>query len=649
MTPSNIVVILTMALGIGLPIDHTKPAPDIESFEEEEGVHSICNGNGSLGCNYLEQLGEADFEKHYDAALHAVRARENDVKEDCTTPDGAATHPCLRRETEHMIYHWMVPPFPTAPVKEAHGYVKTFHPKFGKLLTEWIPVAATAEGEGFLQEIERRARARELFGCIGSSCLRYIVQKANEGALPATQVGGKEHAGPPSTYSLCVVESAGGMMSIPHTCNPVVIFYGGEAWVEAIVGYAKCFDFGPSPPDEKDFSEEGLDLDQRDFGYRDSNESGIGVESVGIVPELAKYGITTYDMGPTPPGAGGRASLERFESWDRALWKPPPPTGSGENIQPDFLNQAVTKVKAEDEFNQKAEREFRYTQCAAMKLKARCVARPPLFGEFGESYGFKSPYPLELMHRAAWDPYFGPPIFAWVPARLAVDGEKSVLRWFSLARASERLDCDDSYCMVFRSVPGQNKQRTLMNICRVPVGTTSAKKEVCYSVATMEDSQPGWVRAIIGFGRPEDSGGGGGVFSTSWIVRGLSLDPMAEVISRAFAAPPYSFAVDRLGTPPVIQLTASQNSRPSPILAHWREFVSVDVFLYDVGPKLTALTMKTTLQVNRQNTDRPQDWHRPSDEQETTYREQITRSMRKALERSCKTARWVNENNLDCR
>jgi hypothetical protein len=203
-------------------------------------------------------------------------------------------------------------------------------------------------------------------------------------------------------------------------------------------------------------------------------------------------------------------------------------------------------------------------------------------------------------------------MFAWVPAALAINGQKTVRDWLSLAQGHKRLDCDGWHCIVLTTRATQDRRRTLIDVCRAGAGSSSNEGDVCYSVATLEDGQPGWVRAMIGFGVSETDGGAGGVISEEWLVRGLSLDVISEVIGEKLSAPPFSFAARRLGAPPVVHLTAIQNNRSSPILSGWREFVAVDVFLYDAAPNQIALTMRATLQVNRQNTAMPPDNSRSS-------------------------------------
>jgi hypothetical protein len=99
-------------------------------------------------------------------------------------------------------------------------------------------------------------------------------------------------------------------------------------------------------------------------------------------------------------------------------------------------------------------------------------------------------------------------------------------------------------------------------------------------------------------------------------------------------------------------LIANASYRFSPILPGWREIVTVRVDLRRISwgePAFLGVTISTTRYVNRQNTDRPQDWQLPSEQQETQYLSEIRTRMKEALESLCIQTNWRNPDDLICK
>ena len=101
--PSALVLNLVMALA-STSIHDMKPAPDVESFQLDYNQDlAACRLKLEAGiCSYLGNLKVEQFEEHYAAALRAARERGDSGEVSCTTPDGSAAYPCVRRETEHL-------------------------------------------------------------------------------------------------------------------------------------------------------------------------------------------------------------------------------------------------------------------------------------------------------------------------------------------------------------------------------------------------------------------------------------------------------------------------------------------------------------------------------------------------------------------
>jgi hypothetical protein len=89
------------------------------------------------------------------------------------------------------------------------------------------------------------------------------------------------------------------------------------------------------------------------------------------------------------------------------------------------------------------------------------------------------------------------------------------------------------------------------------------------------------------------------------------------------------------------------DARSSVIFPGYREIVTVRV---DMAARYSTAcaVISTDLLVNRQNTDAPTDWHRPSSQQQSSYIAAVKSALKSQFERSCQSPRWDDDKTLIC-
>ena len=90
--------------------------------------------------------------------------------------------------------------------------------------------------------------------------------------------------------------------------------------------------------------------------------------------------------------------------------------------------------------------------------------------------------------------------------------------------------------------------------------------------------------------------------------------------------------------------------RASPVIQGWRDYITVRAFFEETdNPRLVELAVATTIYVNRQNTDRPDDWHLPTDQQQSAYVAQLSASLKRQLATMCPRGSWSDAETFFCR
>ena len=89
--------------------------------------------------------------------------------------------------------------------------------------------------------------------------------------------------------------------------------------------------------------------------------------------------------------------------------------------------------------------------------------------------------------------------------------------------------------------------------------------------------------------------------------------------------------------------------RTSSIIQGWHEYLTLrgwvenrnEIGQYDIG-------VASTVYVNRQNTDRPEEWHLPTDQQQAAYVAALSLSLKRALQAFCPAGRWRDAETFEC-
>jgi hypothetical protein len=128
--------------------------------------------------------------------------------------------------------------------------------------------------------------------------------------------------------------------------------------------------------------------------------------------------------------------------------------------------------------------------------------------------------------------------------------------------------------------------------------------------------------------------------------RAPSKTAISDELKKAFREPPYRFEV--AGGEDFV--TAVAEFRASPILTGWREIVTIEVLLKDLNetPPGVALDLKATIDVNRQNTPRMEDFHLPNDQQQQQYLSQVRGTIDAAIRRVCKSVVELDSDEFSC-
>jgi hypothetical protein len=279
---------------------------------------------------------------------------------------------------------------------------------------------------------------------------------------------------------------------------------------------------------------------------------------------------------------------------------------------------------------------------------------------------FLPPFPVFLPRHEPTDPSGFESELSWAPIGQTRNGAHELSRWKDLAASGDLFDCNDESCSgIFHSFSNLEKGREEgLALCQIPrFGDVLGAPEHCDPVAIF-GSDTAWIRILDGYNgissplqprslAPDEH--------TIRIIRMLrpsvdavqqvaqSVDAVQQVAQKALAGPPLSLSTI-MRTSSVV---GTGSYRISPVLSGWREFVSVIINIeleFDHSGAITAIgvDISTSLYVNRQNTDRPEDWHMPSPQQDLTYFEAVRGNLKKLLAGLCKTHAWVDDQTLSC-
>jgi len=339
---------------------------------------------------------------------------------------------------------------------------------------------------------------------------------------------------------------------------------------------------------------------------------------------------------------------------------------NGQNIQ---LQNPTTVSRARQDYSrlvaaQKRERmDFAIEDCDFLGSRTyKCIAQSKISRRSGGGISsisreggiryYVAPFPLLIPQEIPSDPHRGEPVFDWAPISEAFNGTHVLENWKQLLRAGNFFNCNDAGCTVLVRGLGENEQ---IAACSIDViNNQMGAPSGCLTLAIIAPQET-WVRVVAGF----ETGGQANMGRPDFDISiNFQNRPIAgSVISAALAAsqqglanPPFSLSTT-LAARSVLGVAAY---RVSPILPSSRELVTLRVDVSFDGkttdlpiPKL-GLAISSTLYVNRQNTQRPEDWHLPSPQQEQSYLSQFKATLKRSIQSICRTSTWTDDSTLMC-
>lgn len=283
--------------------------------------------------------------------------------------------------------------------------------------------------------------------------------------------------------------------------------------------------------------------------------------------------------------------------------------------------------------------------------------------DFGQDAGFECilsdegviylpPYPIALPHNLPVLPRGGTvAVRRWAPQDEVRDGAAKFARWKELALSGLPFDCDGPRCHVIVEalVPEQETSEISYAACEVTsMATRWAAPAACEQIAILHGSHV-WLNAIIGaraarlsMGRP----------NLLLHLRGIA--PKFDLpTSSSFALALKGNCGEALRLDFEVgadYLAGYSLGRPSVILQEGREQLDIYMHLRSLpgSPGGLGLTTKFNLVVNPQNTDRNQDWHLPSRQQEAEYEKRIRDCVSNAVHRVCKEVIRLDAAEVTC-
>jgi hypothetical protein len=231
-------------------------------------------------------------------------------------------------------------------------------------------------------------------------------------------------------------------------------------------------------------------------------------------------------------------------------------------------------------------------------------------------------------------------------------------RWREQAEAGKVVECGIMTCRVVYAVSKTAAADTALALCRLhPVGDEHGPPTRCAYLALV-GSGGVWIRATVRWNHRWSECSAGEEPGDDWIEL-VSIEPPVMTIATGGVATEKAVSdrlQARLRTPPLGlasemingQIHATAPSRRSQVLPDWREEVAVNVWLYPgYGPGELVVRSSINLLVNRQNTDRDQDWHRPGPGQQSAYSAAVVERFRLAFQDAC-PGRWRDDFNYVC-
>ena len=246
----------------------------------------------------------------------------------------------------------------------------------------------------------------------------------------------------------------------------------------------------------------------------------------------------------------------------------------------------------------------------------------------------------------------------WVPVNRVADGQRALSVLEERLRSNQRIDCDSNTgeCReTIEAIPEKKGERVLA-VCNVAwVGSFVGAGRRCEAVAIITP-EGNWVRAIVGYtpGRfitpLEDP-----VTDVQFHLQGDAFLPSAVAAlgaaQEALSSKPMSFNTELLPKSNPIRVIGVTGLRLSPVLpGTWWEKVTIRIDLdrEEGQSRYIIFSASFSLQFNKQNTDRREDFRAPTEAQFNRYKEVFLESIKQTLPKLCPKTFWKDSTTLVC-
>jgi hypothetical protein len=234
--------------------------------------------------------------------------------------------------------------------------------------------------------------------------------------------------------------------------------------------------------------------------------------------------------------------------------------------------------------------------------------------------------------------------------------ERRIAQWRAAARKGSIFSCKGPDCItIVETIPQNEHTDCGLAACEISKirGTLGAPKN-CTELYRKDEGGEFFTVAIgttsiaCDIGRPD----------FKLVILGLDQNAFSTVLNNAntaLSSKPLELRTDVYQT----YVLGVADGRLSPVLPDSREIITVRIDI-ERGNYFDALgsrfnqsagfgaVVSTNLLVNRQNTDRPNDWHRGNPSQEQAYVAAVEAALKKQISEICPDSKWLDDRNMRC-
>lgn len=244
------------------------------------------------------------------------------------------------------------------------------------------------------------------------------------------------------------------------------------------------------------------------------------------------------------------------------------------------------------------------------------------------------------------EPGIYPDADSWVPVSQFRGGEAQLRRWAKDA-LSGAIDCgeyQDCSFFAFTRVPSGFPAEYVLIHCSIGADVAVDGPPDQCSVAAALSEQGNYLAAYTCGDCGSGAGGEEDFRFRLFLSSAGDLPAIRTAVQRSFESLGLETTFKNEG------VLGKAHYRVSPVIQGWRDYVTVRAFFEETDdPDAIELAVATTIYVNRQNTPRPEDWHLPSDQQQSAYVTQISTSVKRQLAAVCPRGGWHDAETFVCR